>query len=250
MAVGIPVPGGTGGGLWLVLAARWGCWHNKYLDYRALAEGMRTHLFWRLAGLGDAVADHYLRRQRGELDWIRQALRVWSIPDVSENAASVTPAAQPLRMELVLEHWVRDQLKFYSKASKEAGRRLWLIGCLGYVFFLVGMGMAVIKLLSVFHVLPQSNNPALLTMSLTMIVAGFLHVYVQVLGLNEHAKQYGRMSLLFGNAAERIQECLNAGHYDDARVLIKELGLEALAENGDWVLLHRQRPPEGVRGKI
>ncbi len=28
-------------------------WHRKYIDYRALAEGLRVQSFWRLAGIVD-----------------------------------------------------------------------------------------------------------------------------------------------------------------------------------------------------
>jgi len=38
-------------------------------------EGLRVQLFWNLAGLSDEVADHYLRQQRTELEWIRNAIR-------------------------------------------------------------------------------------------------------------------------------------------------------------------------------
>ena len=37
----------------------WGDYDNKYFDYRALAEGLRVQIFWRIAGLRDSVADHY-----------------------------------------------------------------------------------------------------------------------------------------------------------------------------------------------
>ena len=33
-------------------------------------------IFWRLAGLRDSAADHYLRKQKSELDWIRNAVRL------------------------------------------------------------------------------------------------------------------------------------------------------------------------------
>jgi hypothetical protein len=52
----------------LLSAFAWYLWakrrdyQNKYLDYRALAEGLRVQLFWWLSGLKEAVADHYLRR--------------------------------------------------------------------------------------------------------------------------------------------------------------------------------------------
>jgi len=40
-------------------------YQNKFQDYRGLAEGLRIQFFWRLAGLNECVADHYLGRQMG-----------------------------------------------------------------------------------------------------------------------------------------------------------------------------------------
>jgi len=48
---------------------------EKFLDYRALAEGMRVALFWRLAGLNSSPASYYLSKQQSELDWIRYAIK-------------------------------------------------------------------------------------------------------------------------------------------------------------------------------
>ncbi len=50
-------------------------YQNRYQDYRGLAEGLRVQFFWRLAGVDECVADHYLGRHRHELQWIRNACR-------------------------------------------------------------------------------------------------------------------------------------------------------------------------------
>ncbi len=44
---------------------------GRYLDYRAVAEGLRVQFFWRVAGLKDEVCANYLRKQLDELRWIR-----------------------------------------------------------------------------------------------------------------------------------------------------------------------------------
>ena len=41
-------------GVALFLVARRMDWHRKYLDYRALAEGLRVLFYWRVAGVTDA----------------------------------------------------------------------------------------------------------------------------------------------------------------------------------------------------
>jgi len=48
---------------------------NRFQDYRTLCEGLRVQLYWRLAGTDQLVSDHYLMRQKNELDWIRSAVR-------------------------------------------------------------------------------------------------------------------------------------------------------------------------------
>ncbi len=53
---------------------------TRYQDYRAIAEAWRIAFFWRAIGVHDALDASYFRYQRGELDWIRQALRTADLP--------------------------------------------------------------------------------------------------------------------------------------------------------------------------
>jgi hypothetical protein len=41
-----------------------------------------------------------------------------------------------------------------------------------------------------------------------------------------------------------LSKAIDRDDLSEAQTLLRELGREALAENGDWVLLHRQRPLE------
>jgi hypothetical protein len=76
------------------------------------------------------------------------------------------------------------------------------------------------------------------------VAAGLRHGYVQQMAYSEHAKQYGRMAELFDTADRHLTEMLEKGDHRHASELLRELGEEALEENGDWVLLHRERPLE------
>jgi len=98
----------------------------------------------------------------------------------------------------------------------------------------------------------------MMSIVLLALAAGLLHGYNQQRARAEHAKQFGRMSLLFNTAASRLQALLQdepgsgepgSGEQgrEQARALIVALGREALSENGDWVLLHRERPLEVPR---
>ena len=58
------------------------------------------------------------------------------------------------------------------------------------------------------------------------------------------AKRYQWMAALFGRAHRRLEDALRRDDLSTARQLLLELGTEALGENGDWVMMHREREPE------
>jgi len=45
-------------------------------------------------------------------------------------------------------------------------------------------------------------------------------------------------------ASQRVEEALRKGNHQQARAILVEIGKIALIENGDWLILHRQRPVE------
>jgi hypothetical protein len=224
------------------LHARWrGDFHNRYLDYRALAEGLRVHLFWRLAGLRISVSEIYLRKQHGELDWIRQALRVWTIPAKLDLDAPEPTATEPDRLQIVLKQWVEGQAGFFERAWRRDHRKARVIGIFGYGFFCVGLALAFFK------VVWPSEDPVIIFMSLTLVISVLLSVYSQVLGLTEHANQYARLKQIFDRGAERLRHLLKDGKMTESQELVDEMGQEALIENGDWLLFHRAQPVEVPR---
>jgi len=90
-----------------------------------------------------------------------------------------------------------------------------------------------------------------LAAGLVPAAAGIVHYRVERRGLSEQQKRYERMRDLYRRAGDqlekllegdRLEELLNAGRNDEARRLLRDLGLDALIENADWVLLHRDRP--------
>jgi hypothetical protein len=64
------------------------------------------------------------------------------------------------------------------------------------------------------------------------------------LGYAEHAKQYNRMAALFARGSELLGKFLEREDRVSARNCVRKVGIEALTENGDWVLLRRERPLE------
>jgi hypothetical protein len=233
---------------------------KRHLDYRALAEGFRVQIFWYLAGIWASAADFYLRKQRGELEWIRHAIRAGAMlvaqPD---GGLSVSAQDRAGRAQAVLACWVKDQHEWYTKSSRknEAGAKS--IKRLGrFIAIPVALLLASGKLLKAtiweghpaivqrFFSKPYEDWSHLWAFGITFLVVaaiGLLQVYSKFSALSEQGKQYSRMAIAFGNALRYI-EGLESLDSPEARSVLSELGREALLENGDWLLLHRERPLE------
>jgi hypothetical protein len=222
------------------LWAKHGDFHNKYLDYRALAEGLRVQAFWRLAGVQACAADFYLQRQKGELAWIRQALRNWFLVDcLQESAEGQTPAAEQRgRLELVFQHWIKDQRWFFEHSAKRRDQTARRLGLTARTTFRLGLALAALNAV----IAPPAS--LLLLAGMAPVGAALIHLYSRHRALAEDARRYSSMSLIWAGAETAFARALNDGDLNECSEIVRELGHETLAENGEWILLHRQRPLE------
>ncbi len=226
---------------------------NQALDYRAVAEAARVRFFWKGAGIEDSVADNYLEEQRTELDWIRNALRGWDAALCPTAAGESENARAPL--EFALKHWVEHQRHYFSKASRINRERadridLWVraavVGVL-VVGLAVAGAAAAGSILEASWWLPGARDWLkwpMIAIDVLLAAGGLLHHFGERMAYSEHGKQYRMMDEIFRNAKAIIQDRLAANDVAAARACLRKVGQEALAENGDWVLLHRDRPLE------
>jgi hypothetical protein len=219
-------------------------WHRKldaqarYLDYRALAEGLRVQFYWRLAGLSDNASASYLRKQLDELRWIREALR----------AAGASPPPAQAEPELALKCWVHGQAAYYAARARLHERRMRRIERWSGVFLAVGLlaALALVALWDRLERLVSWHHWVVLTMGFAPVAAALWEAYGERIGARTQANQYARFAAIFLRA-ERFIERLELEEPTPARragelALLRELGREALIENADWVLLLRDRP--------
>lgn len=76
---------------------------------------------------------------------------------------------------------------------------------------------------------------------------GFVIIgYYRYLGLEKHAQRYTLMEQRYADELRELKKLLIAPDVDKANKRIQQLGIEALAESGDWIELHRQKSEEGV----
>jgi hypothetical protein len=247
---GLPIL--TGAAMLIHSRARRKDYQNRYQDYRGLAEGFRVQFFWRLAGVDECVADHYLGRHRRELQWIRNACRGslvaanCQLGDADDSVAKI-----------VMERWVESQGQYFSHAVEKQEhklrrfeRRIRLCFWLGLAIVLVlGIWSGLVSIKRIFHpeLLAGIREPSemlhgflLLTITMSAVLAALTHNYVEKLALTTQVRMYERMRRLYRRHAEKLRTARG----DEFTRGLFDLGREALVENGEWVMAHRDRPLE------
>lgn len=218
-------------------------WHRKYIDYRALAEGLRVQHFWREAGVSasGSVAfahDNFMQKQDIELGWIRNVMRAVGIRASNE--------AETLPLDVVIQEWIgtvgkSGQLDYYTSRVKSRLRLHRTTEVLGRGCLFAGMGIAVF--IALFHgkLSPDATNLLIALMGTLAIIAAARESYAWRKADKELIKQYRFMRHLYASARDALGK---EGDPQIRREMLRALGEAALAEHAEWALLHRERPLE------
>ncbi len=236
-------------GLGIASVAKRREWHRKYIDYRALAEGLRVQSYWRRAGIVDSNSpsfahDNFLQKQDVELGWIRNIMRAASIDGLLKPCAKGAE-----QVKTVIEEWIGDtdhsgQLKYYSTTSEKRTRLHHRSEMLGNACLWLGISISVV--LVIFARLLQDNlqNIMVASMGLLSVAAAVHEAYAYKKADKELIKQYRFMQRIFSAAQRRLNTCSGI---NEQRQILRTLGEAALAEHAEWTLMHRERPLEHSR---
>lgn len=216
-------------------------WHRKYLDYRALAEGLRVQYYWILGGVEKQrhtvfAYDNLLQKQDVELVWIRHIMRNAMVLRMQPGERSDE------HLQVAIDEWVGDknheggQWNYYLRAASTRQQQfrnttfitmscLWLGICIAVSLALIGQRLSdqLFQLLLVF-------------MGVLPLIAGVRKAYAFKNADQELVKQYRFMAQLFGRARQRLSE---AGDSQTRRNLLLALGEACLEEHAEWLLTHR-----------
>ena len=233
-------------GGWLsVLAQRRG-WHRKYLDYRALAEGLRVQSYWRRAGLpvtGDAefAHDNFLQKQDVELGWIRNVMRSAGLGGDLHS--------QPASLAEVIAEWVGEsgksgQLYYFERRAAERTRRHNLTETLGKFSLWIGIAISVFLAVFFLQLSQDAKTWLVAAMAIASIVAAVREAYAYRKADKELIKQYRFMCRIFASARSALDRTRDP---IEQRDILRVLGETALAEHAEWTLMHRERPLQHAR---
>ena len=231
-----------------VLARRRG-WHRKYLDYRALAEGLRVQSYWRRAGLSvtrdsEFAHDNFLQKQDVELGWIRNVMRSAGL-----DAELQPRRADPHELERVIAEWVGEsgksgQLHYYERRVAQRTRLHRITETLGAISLWLGIAISIF-LAAFFLRLTQDTKTVLVAvMAIVSILAAVRAAYAYRKADKELIKQYRFMCRIFAGARSALDSTREPA---EQREILRALGEAALAEHAEWTLMHRERPLEHAR---
>jgi len=236
------------GGFVVGLANRRG-WHRKYLDYRALAEGLRVQSYWQRAGLsltgdGEFARDNFLQKQDVELGWVRNVMRGIELEDAVQGQPK-----SPEALAGVIREWVGDsrhkgQLDYYQRKAEQRARTHGITETIGMASLCVGIGISIVLAVFARELSSDAKNILVVVMAVFSIVAGVRAAYAYKKADKELIKQYRYMQRIFGEARQALDQTADAG---EQREILRMLGEAALAEQAEWALMQRQRPLEHNR---
>jgi hypothetical protein len=236
-------------GVGLSIIARRRGWHRKYLDYRALAEGLRVQSYWRRAGLSvtadsEFAHDNFLQKQDVELGWIRNAMRSAGL----EAELAATPR-DPHALARVIDEWIGQpggsgQWNYYDRRAAQRARLHRITEMLGGVSLWLGIAISIFLAAFVLHLSQDTKTVLVAIMASVAIIAAVREAYAYRKADKELIKQYRFMCRIYANARTALDRAKSPV---EQREILRALGEAALAEHAEWTLMHRERPLQHAR---
>jgi hypothetical protein len=232
---------------------------DRQLDHRALAEALRVQYFWRLAGVPDAASDVYLRFHRSALDWVRPAAAAAGIDAEIEPLPPRASPSEARRLKAASGGWIPGQSLFFGKRIVEYLRRHHLAEKWTRGLLIFSVACVALFLLPYCWDRPWCARPpheahgrqfpahlAATLVAAALIVSAVVKLYAEKRAYLPQARRYRRIAEVHDAAWRRLDA---PGLPPEERTAVfRDLGRDALVENADWLLLHRDRPVEVPTG--
>ena len=235
-------------GVALYFIAKKGDWHRRYLDYRALAEGLRVQFYWTAAGVKAGhhtkfAHDNFLQKQDVELGWIRNVMRVAVL------RSDVETEGDTAGLEFTIREWVGDdggggQSNYFKIKAAQREQRTRITNMMGFACLVGGILVAVVLAIIGTRFDDTVRDPLIVAMGILPLIAAVREAYSHKQAEKELIKQYRFMYRIFSNARRKLTTAALAS---EKRDILKALGNAALDEHAEWILIHRERPLEHTK---
>jgi hypothetical protein len=226
--------------------------HDRYLEYRTLAEGQRVQLFWSIAGIREEAVEVHLGHYEGAAGWTTDAMRAWGSMHVKpelEEADSQSSQGED-RIRFAISKWVKNQINYFTKAKLREHRAHKLFGRWSLAVYALSAAGALLWVLAYHEIEIRKPLEILLTLAIALGVplSVSLEAISQKRAHAEHSKSYERIGRIYASALKVAEAYIEKRDIEGARGVLRTLGKAALEENASWLALHRSRPIDVPKG--
>ena len=214
--------------LWLLWRGAKKKWHSKWIDYRFLAERLRTAFFMHVAGVQIAPTQppRYLSLSYSATDWMVAAFRA-----ACGAAAGVPASASAERQAFVRRAWIADQLAHHRKGSERSHRAHTRLSTIGNALF--GLTFAGAAL----HFLP--GNPEAVLSWVTITFPAFGGALAAIRTHREYHRISARSAEMANHLSDIEERLRGISDSQEFRALLREAEEVMANENADWRVVVR-----------
>lgn len=243
-------------------------YHEKYQNYRGIAEALRVQLFWSLGGVEAEVTQYYLNNQKSTIEWIRVAINNVVMLYKAQTNGHLNLAKN---RELVSKLWLINQSKYYAEKAPQKKKidfnQTRLAQFLFGIAFLVAIGLTAFDFAEFIYFRTCGTNspiapfikayPYEAVHKWFVFLVGFIpviiastKVFTELMAYSKLARNYAWMRMVYRLAVHEYQRItINHMHEEEilevkVKKLLYDVGKEALLENGEWIGIIQERVPE------
>ena len=221
---------------------------DRFLDYRALAEGLRVKVFWRIAGINEKVSDNYLSKYSGLVLWISRAIKNVEVVGLANEGARSAGETRSKKKRIAITNklWIESQLEYYRRKRAPLYMRSLDLGNLALVSFVLTLLFVVV--FGVYLLIAGISNEGAITRFEVLIgavaaIGVAAQAYKNKKAYDELERRYTLTQRIYLSASKKLKA--NSGSPDSILIAV---GKEALLENSDWLWTHRNLPIELPKG--
>ncbi|MDR1003046.1 MAG: hypothetical protein LBL82_07255 [Oscillospiraceae bacterium] len=223
--------------------------HEKFVDYRAMAECLRVQIYWNHIGIDKQAQNYMLKNQKYMLDWVQSSVRNIVYIDSVKNTASKESEEN---VNASIRHWVDgqikyfgDKLKVFDKKHKPRGFLLSLTENLTYITPIL---LAV--LMYVNEQVVSVPYFGYITSAASVLLVVFPYVSIWLFGEKELEKvktlksRYSWDLLFFRAVSEQIEQVKQEKDRQARLAKLETVGAMEIVETGNWASMVRFDTPE------
>ncbi len=219
--------------------------HKKYLYSRTLAEGLRMQFYWNIAGINENVAEYILRIHERKLSWVKHILS--ALHGISFNNKSFDTEG----IKDLTNNWIKDQCEYFDASVKRMKERIAYYHRVSNTFLVLGLllFLSIFFMGNFFIANYLMINIMLVIAPIMLGIFALIRAFIKTKSYENLFNLYQIMKLIYKKAEEKIKE-LNSLPIktNEKNACFRELffliGKEALAENGIWYLIFKDKEQE------